>query len=497
MEKLILKDKKGSVEGGSWASKNGGTGEFYIDDYIESLAGKTNKMDRGYPFSEDDTFKSLCKAVQAYFDKQWKEGGGDEQKILERQTKAIIGMADHVNYFKDIIKKYLDGNHLLKYPFPKHYRSLTDGIFHEVWGLAGISPWMDMAESSSAKIIGDRIYFMTGGKMVLQEQKISPERFSALKKALLLLTPEISQASPNIEILMHSGERVTIYDSPLTKTGQHIMVFRKYIMEKYTLGEQARRGTIPVEAIKLLESLAKVGFNILFCGAVRTAKTTMLTIFEMLEDPELEGVLIETNAEIPLHSLMADSPIMQLIADGDGLKNIAKQLMRSDGDYIICGEARDGNMLGLMVDIANRGTRHCKSTVHLTDVSDLPYDIANMIVNARGGRLSHTIIKVAKSFHYVFEFIQLKDRSKKRLKGIYEIRYDHRSYRISIHQILKYDFKADSWTFDPDIGADKESIAREENYNSFLSFKNELKKLSLKFPMKGERVVIPFYSEQR
>ncbi|MBC8386612.1 MAG: Flp pilus assembly complex ATPase component TadA [Actinobacteria bacterium] len=496
MEKLILKDNKNSERiTPVGLEKSGGVREFYIDDYIESLNGKTCGIKLGFPVSKNNIFANLCKAIQTHFEKQWKESGGQEQKILERQTKAIIGMPDHVNYFKDIIHKYLDENRLLKYPHPEWYRSLTDGIFHEVWGLAGISAWMDIAESSSAKIIGDRIYFMVEGKMVLQEQKISPERFSALKKALLLLTPEISQSSSNIEILMHSGERVTIYDSPLTKPGQHIMVFRKYIVEKYTLEEQARRGTIPNEAIGLLKSLAKVGFNVLFCGAVRTAKTTMLTIFEMLEDPELEGVLIETNTEIPLHRLMPRSPIMQLIADGDGLGNISKQLMRSDGDYIICGEARDGNMLNLMVDIANRGTRHCKSTVHLTDVADLPYDIANMIVNARGGRLSHTIIKVAKSFHYVFEFIQLKDRSKKRLKGIYEIRYDHKSYGISIHQILRYEFKTDSWTFDYDIGADKEAIAVEENYNSFLSFRKELKNLSLKFPMKGEKAFIPFYSK--
>ena len=64
MEKLILKDKKGSGKGSSWAAENGGASEFYIDDYIESLAGKTNKMDKGYPLSEDDTFKSLCKAVR-------------------------------------------------------------------------------------------------------------------------------------------------------------------------------------------------------------------------------------------------------------------------------------------------------------------------------------------------------------------------------------------------------------------------------------------------
>jgi len=153
-------------------------------------------------------------------------------------------------------------------------------------------------------------------------------------------------------------------------------------------------------------------------------------------------------------------------------------------------------MLSIMVDLANRGTRHCKSTVHLTDPHDLPFDIANMIVNEKGGNLNHTIVKVAKSFHYIFEFIQLKDRSKKRLKGVYELRYDNINYKISIHQILKYDFKTDRWTFDYSIGNDKENIAEEENYTEFEAFKKELKMLSKKYPMKNSKTIIPFYSKQ-
>jgi len=471
--------------------------EFYIDDYLNKIKSGKLKTKKLHSVSDSELFINLCRSVQSHFEKQFKNQEGQELKILDRQTKAIIGIPDHVNYFKDLIHKYLEDNSMFDVSYPKWYKSLVDGIFHEVWGLAGISQWIDMPESQSAKIIGERIYFLVDGKMVLQKQKISAKRFDALKKALLLLTPEISQSRPNIEILMHSGERVAIYDNPLTKDGQHIMVFRKYIIEKYTLEEQARRKTILKEAIGMLESLAKVGFNLLFCGAVRTAKTTMLTIFELLENPELEGVLIETNPEIPLHELMPKAPIMQLVADGEALENITKQLMRADGDYIICGEARDGNMLNLLVEVANRGTRHCKSTIHLTDVWDLPYDIANMIVNAKGGNLEHTIIKVAKSFHYVFEFIQLSDRSKKRLKGIYEIRFDYLTLRISIHQICRYDFETDSWTFFYDIGGDKEAIAREENYNAFLSFKKELKNLSIKFPMEKCIVRLPFYSKVR
>jgi len=471
--------------------------DFYIDNYLNKLKSGELKTKNHYSVSDMELFINLCRAVQAHFEKQFKNQEGQELNILERQTKAIIGIPDHVNYFKDLIQNYLEDNNKLCVPYPKWYKNLVDGIFHEVWGLAGISAWMNNLESSSAKIIGDRIYYLIDGKMILQEQKISLQRFDALKKALLLLTPEISQVSANVELFMHSGERVSIYDTPLTKNGQHIMVFRKYIIEKYTLEEQARRKTIPKESIELLKSLAKTGFNILFCGAVRTAKTTMLTIFQLLENPELEGVLIETNPEIPLHELMPKAPVMQLVADGAALKNITKQLMRADGDYIVCGEARDGDMLNMLVEVANRGTRHCKSTIHLTDVWDLPYDIANMIVNAKGGSLEHTIIKVTKSFHYVLEFIQLPDRSKKRLKGIYEIRFEYLTFRISIHQICKYVFETDSWTFSCDVGGDKEAIAMEENYCAFLSFKKELKKLSIKFPMEKSIVRLPFYSKVR
>jgi len=467
--------------------------EFYIDSYLGSL--KEGKEKSRKNLGEREQFINLCWSVQSHFEDQWKISEGQESKILERQTKAIIGMPDHVNYFKDLIRKYLEDNAKTNQSYPGWYKDIVDGIFHEVWGLAGISAWMDIAESSSAKIIGERIYYLIDGKMVLQEQRISKKRFGALKKALLLLTPEIPQTSPSIEILMHSGERVTIYSGSLTKSGQDIMVFRKYVVFSYTLEEQVRRGTIPEEAVGMLGSLAKVGFNILFCGAVRTAKTTMLTTFQLLEDPNLEGVLIESNAEIPLHKLMPKSPIMQLVCDGEELSGITKKLMRSDGDYIICGEARDGNMLNLLVEIANRGTRHCKSTIHLTDVYDLPYDMANMIVNKKGGSLEHTIIKVAKSFHYVFSFIQLADRSKKRLKGIYEIRYDYISHRISIHEIARYEQDSDSWTFSFDIGVDKEAIAREENYRAFISYKKELKILSEKFPSKKPVVITPFYSK--
>ena len=46
---------------------------------------------------------------------------------------------------------------------PPWYKSLADGIFAELYGLAGLEPWIynekeEYIYSSSAKLIGERIY---------------------------------------------------------------------------------------------------------------------------------------------------------------------------------------------------------------------------------------------------------------------------------------------------------------------------------------------------
>jgi len=77
--------------------------EFYIDNYLNSLKNASDTQKKF--FSQHEIFLNLCSAVQSYFEDEWKKAEGQEVKILERQTKALIGMPDHVNYFKDLISK--------------------------------------------------------------------------------------------------------------------------------------------------------------------------------------------------------------------------------------------------------------------------------------------------------------------------------------------------------------------------------------------------------
>lgn len=468
---------------------------FYLDEYISKSNTTKDKPNKA------KVFKDLCNDVLSYFNNVVfeRELEGDDTRILERQKKAIIGEENEVNYFKSEIKNYLISKGLVNTPYPDYYNNIVDAIFHHNWGLGEVAAWKDMEESSSAKIIGGRIYFRINGKMILQKQRMSKDRFEQLKKALLLNEPLKKGNLPYYEIYMNTGERITIYTGKFTKNGQDIIVFRKYLVKQFTFEEIANRGTIPMESIAMFKSLASVGYNVIFSGAVDTGKTTFMTTWQSMEDDTMEGVMVETDPEIPMHAILPKAPIMQLLADGEELIDIVKNLMRSDGDYLIMAESRDGYALNLAIEMANRGTRRSKTTTHLTDVEDICYDIAQKIVSNVGGNLDYTIAKVAKSFHYIVELIKLPNKSQKRVKGVYELRYDSNAYEISIRQIMKYDIRADTWSFYYDIGDKKEEIALEENYEAFETFRDELFKLSEKFPMsdkdKNTRVRVPLYSK--
>lgn len=468
---------------------------FYLDKYLESKQDilKESKKTTINSGNNLEQFQKLCSDIKEFFLFDWEnqqgKGNDSTDRLLEYQKKAIIGYSQEVNFFKGKINEYLKKNSLQSEWYPNWYIDLTAGIFHENWGLAGIAKWKELLNSTSAKIIGERIYYLKQGKMELQEQKISKERFNQLRKSLLLRNPEIRMDKKHAEVYMLDGTRITIFDD----AKEPAIVFRKYIIQTFTFEEQAKRGTIPLEIIPMFRAMVSIGYNVNFIGPVRSGKTTFLETWQSYEDQSLEGVMVETDPEIPLQLIMPKAPIIQLIADGDKLKNLIKPLMRSDADYLIMAEARDAVSLYIALKITAKGTRRVKSTFHTADAIDFVYDAASEIIQEFGGELWPTIVKLAKGYHYLFEFVQLKDKSQKRLKGIYELRYDADTFNITVHQIVSYNFQTDSWSYKYDIGKDKVEIGYQEDNDALKIFSNELKKLAELQPMESQHIYSPAY----
>jgi pilus assembly protein CpaF len=276
---------------------------------------------------------------------------------------------------------------------------------------------------------------------------------------------------------MSDGTRVTVFRGNLAKKGFDAIVFRRYIIPDLTFEEQAERKTIPECAITLFEHMACCGYNVVFCGSVRSAKTTFLSTWQRYENPALEGVMVETDPEIPIHKLMPDSPVIQLIADGEPLAGISKSLMRSDADYFILAEARDGVALDTAVRLARKGTKRMKMTFHTRDPKTFARDAAVEIVRSQGGDIGETMLMVAGSFDYVFHFSNIRKEGRKKLTAIYEMGLSEDGSAVVMHEICRYNRLADAWKWTYCISRDKKDTGLEEDADAFAAFDVCLKSL--------------------
>ena len=107
-------------------------------------------------------FYELCRQVGDIFEKRWKEADENEkQQMLEQEKKAIMGYEKETEAYKSGIREVIEKEPAcMNTECPPWYPNLADGIFAELYGLAGIAPWAydeteEYENSSSAKIIGD------------------------------------------------------------------------------------------------------------------------------------------------------------------------------------------------------------------------------------------------------------------------------------------------------------------------------------------------------
>ena len=455
---------------------------------------ENNNSERTY-----DSFYQVCHAVETVFEDEWRDA--DEyakSRRLEREKKALMGYEAEAAFYKARIKAIIDEKRYGQAVPPPWYRSLEDGVFHEIYGLAGLAPWAydedeKYRESSSAKIIGDRMYCLIDGKSQLQPQKISLERREKLKRTLLLASPRERMENGFHEIYLHNGIRITIFSGERTKKGEDIMVFRKYVLREHSFESLVKLKTIPAEAVSLFRTMIRAGFNVLFAGAVRSGKTHFMQVWQSMEDPSFEGLAIATDPETPWHTLMPDAPIMQLIADGSDLENIGKSILRGDNDYVLIEEMRDACAYRIALEITSTGTRRSKATIHDNSAVNIPYKMASKICEKYGGNLQSTVAQVFQNFDFVFEFAQLpENRAVKKLKGISELRYDKERDMVSVHEICRYDFEKECWQWKNDVSLMWEGL----NGNELMEaekMKGILNELECRNPIKTNSVIYPRY----
>jgi len=444
-------------------------------------------------------FYQLCQAVEEVFEADWRDTDeAAKARKLEKEKLAIMGHEKECRFFQSRIGDILRDRGWTETEYPPWYGSLEEGIFHEVYGLAGLAPWAyssteEYRKSSSAKLIGDRLYCLIDGVSCLQPQRISGRRREQLKRALLLATPRERLEDGFHEVYLHNGIRITIYSGERTKKEQDVMVFRKYLVEDLTFEALADLGTFPGEAARLFRSMVEVGFNILISGPVRSGKTTFLQVWQKCENPHLEGLAIATDPETPWHELMPDVPLMQLVADGRTLESMTRSLLRGDNDYVLLEEMRDAAAYHLALEITATGTMRSKATVHDGSSLYLPYKMAAAIRERYGGNMQNLTAQVFRSFQLVFRFGSLSEnRAGKRLYAISAYHYDEAEDQVSVYEICRYDGKEKKWMWKAELpeGGVYERLRQEPAWNVMM---RRLKQLETENPLTGNCIIHPRY----
>ena len=132
--------------------------KFSIEEDLSRPAGPA------FEGESEGRYAGLLEHVRKTLDREW-DRSDDLLKSsrLAREKGAIMGIEKDAAELSGRIRLILTRENLLAEPFPSWYPSLTDALFSDLYGLSGVAPWAfgwteEYRRSSSAKLIGDRLY---------------------------------------------------------------------------------------------------------------------------------------------------------------------------------------------------------------------------------------------------------------------------------------------------------------------------------------------------
>ena len=113
-----------------------------------------------------------------------------------------------------------------------------------------------------------------------------------------LLAPgdRIDESSPEVESTLPDGSRLTAVIPP--ETEQVTLTIRRYVVRHHRLADL---GTLPSEAVALVEAYARGGASIVTAGPGGAGKTTLLRCIVAAGDPSRTICSIEDVRELALH----------------------------------------------------------------------------------------------------------------------------------------------------------------------------------------------------
>lgn len=474
--------------------------EFSPSEWLAGIVGEKGlKMDFITTFARKKSFKEICQKVREQLNdiiidhtvEHKKNKGNDleehhsnENSWLERQHNAVIGDAQAMSYFITKINEVLQKENITTNDYPKFYDSLAEAIFHEVWGMSILHKWDTMPESEAAVIRGTELWIDVNGEFVRQPEAFEDEQaVERIKRAFTMRIKDavINEQSPELEIEREDGSRITMIQRPRGR--ENYIMFRRFVVKKMTLNEQASRGTILQDDIPFFRALARTMTNTIFAGRVRSAKSTFMKTMLGERETSYVAAVMEKHFELDLSKQYKDRLIFEVQAKEGDLHHAMPRLLRMEHDYIVVGEIRSLETEGYL-QACERGERGAYSTYHLTKVENVVGQITRHILDEFPNRnFDNELQRVASNVDIIVTMSADRDRRRKRVVGVTEIIWDDKTKSHYTQDLLRYSPVTEKYYYSSNISKELLTLMAEESLEDTKILIRHLKKKEKLSPM--------------
>jgi pilus assembly protein CpaF len=458
---------------------------FDISEYLQQH-GTTKQVEDSQRGRNVVSFEEVWKRVKEYFSNIYdgnKLSSQEQQKRLEIEYSAMIGDVKAERFLIDEIEQFLRDENLSNVTVPPFYNSPAHACYHEIYGFGNFAKWEKYPHSTDGAIIGKEIWFNISGQFVQQSEALrSEEQLWEIIRTLQMKVKglKINESNPQGEFDREDGTRIKVIVPP--RAFKPTILFRRFIINKYSFKEQARLKTIPMEDVPMHNVLSQLHLNTIIAGAVQSGKSTFLKTIYSARDPKKVAILIETSPESYLKRDFPDRLVHDFYTSDGNIHQVIRDALRVPHDYLIVQEVRGVEAEGA-ISGTERGTRGLLMSYHLTNPKNTPRQLAKHIIDEFPTRNERSEIeRIAEQLDIGITMATVEN-NEKRLTSLYEICYDDETREAWINYLIKYEKENDSWEYNANVS--EQLIAKMNQYdkNLTVTFLNLLQARAKQHPM--------------
>ncbi len=333
----------------------------------------------------------------------------------------------------------------IEIPFEQR-AELIKSLVSAVMSLGPLRPLMEDETITEVMINGcDTIYIQRYGKIEKVDIKFDSNQHLAHTVQKILAGSQsnkrVDESSPYVDFSLPDGSRVNVILPPCSTMGP-VVTIRKFKDDIGTVEHLLDVKELNEEMATLLIAAMKAKFNVIFCGATGSGKTTCMNVFSTHIPEEERIITIEDTPELNLrqdHVVSLQTKPANIEGKGEiTMAELFTNSLRMRPDRIIIGEIRGEEMLDLIQSISS-GHSGSLAIVHAESPLDC-FDRMVTMMLLTGIRLSTQEIRrqVARAVDIIVH-IELFNDGVRRIQNITDIVWNDEKKEVELVDIFRFD----------------------------------------------------------